>query len=176
MTASSGSTRFAIFRAQSAMDFEESGHMTPAELTQVALQGSIELAKAGYADGHRLKLLFAIPGLSLTHVWFKSGFPLPRHSHDADCLYYIIAGSIRIGTEELGPGDGFFVGADVPYSYTPGESGVELLEFRTADSFGIRLLANNPAFWAKAAETVRARKEAWAREMEPPSARPTKKA
>ena len=97
-------------------------------------------------DGTTVKLLFSMPGMSLTHAWFKSGFPLPRHSHDTDCLYYIVAGSIRIGTEELGKGDGFFVGADVPYAYTPGADGVEILEFRASNAFDIKLLANNPLF------------------------------
>ena len=164
-----GPTRFAIFRGEAALDFDESGMMTPAEPTPIEMAGAVEVIEAGYSEGNRLKLLFAMPGISLTHVWFKSGFPLPRHSHDADCLYYIIAGSLRLGSEELGPGDGFFVGSDVPYHYTPGETGVELLEFRTTNSFGIRLLANNPAFWTKAAETVRARKDIWRQEVAPPS-------
>ncbi len=172
MTETSGkaaTTRFAIFRAEAAVDFEEAGIMTPAEPTPIEMAGAVEVIEAGYGDGTRLKLLFSMPGISLTHVWFKSGFPLPRHSHDADCLYYIIAGSLRLGSEELGPGDGFFVGSDVPYHYTPGEAGVELLEFRTTNAFGIKLLANNPAFWAKAAETVRARKDIWREEVGPPS-------
>ena len=159
--------RFRIFRKADAVDFETSGHMAPPELSPAQIEGAIALDQAGYAAGHTIKLVFSMPGMSLAHVWFKSGFPLPRHSHDAECLYYILAGGIRIGTEELGPGDGFFVGTDVPYTYTPGEHGVELLEFRTSSAFGIDLLANNPAYWAKAAETVRRKQGAWADEPPP---------
>jgi hypothetical protein len=124
--------------------------------------------EAGANEGHDLKLLFAIPGFSLSYVWFKSGFPLPRHSHNVDCLYYIVGGSLFIGHEELGVGDGFFVGQDVPYTYRPGPAGVEVLEFRAADTFNIKILANNPLFWDKAVETVREHRSAWAHEPRPP--------
>jgi quercetin dioxygenase-like cupin family protein len=107
---------FAILRARDAVDFDESGIMTTAMPTEIEMSGSIAAVEAGMLEGTRVKLLFAVPGMSLTHAWFKSGFPLPRHSHDADCLYYIIAGSLKIGTEELAAGDGFFVGAGVPYT------------------------------------------------------------
>jgi hypothetical protein len=159
--------KFALFRAKDAESFEESGLMSVGEMSETVIEGSTRLAQEGYEAGHQLKLLFAMPGMSLTHVWFKSGFPLPRHSHDADCLYYIIAGNLRIGTEELGAGDGFYVGSDVPYAYTPGDQGVELLEFRSSNAFDIKLLANNPAFWERAADTVRAKKDVWPDEAMP---------
>lgn len=167
MASTSDSTQFAVFRAHDAVDFESAGLMSPPELTTVQMEGAIALDQAGYAAGHCIKLLFSGPGMSLAHVWFKSGFPLPRHSHDIDCLYYILAGTIQLGTKELGPGDGFFVGADVPYTYTPGSQGVELLEFRASSAFGIRLLANNPAYWAKAAEAVRLNRDTWKSEQPP---------
>ena len=58
--------------------------------------------EAGVDDGHQTRLLFAAGGISLVYVWFKSGYPLPRHTHDSDCLYYVIGGSLKLGTEELG--------------------------------------------------------------------------
>jgi hypothetical protein len=116
------------------------------------------------------KLLFSAPGFSLTYAWFKSGFPLPRHTHNADCLYYIVAGSLVLGSEVLGKGDGFFVPKDAAYAYVPGPEGVEVLEFRTADHFNIRFLAGNPSFWAKALATVEAERPGWARQR-PPSER-----
>ncbi|MGJ3627380.1 cupin domain-containing protein [Sphingomonas sp. MMS24-JH45] len=85
-----------------------------------------------------------MPGMSLTYAWFKSGFPLPLHSHNADCLYYIIAGTLKLEREELGAGDGFFVGKDAPDQYKPGPTGVEVLEFRTADTFDIASSAIPP--------------------------------
>lgn len=144
--------------------------MSQAAPTATETAGAVAAIGAGMMDGTTVRLLFQMPGLSLTHAWFKSGFPLPRHTHDTDCLYYIVAGSLRIGVEDLGKGDGFFVGAGVPYSYTPGPDGVEVLEFRGSDAFDIRLMADNPGFWARAVARVEAKREAWAGEV-PPSVR-----
>jgi mannose-6-phosphate isomerase-like protein (cupin superfamily) len=163
--------RFAIFRGRDATDFEKSGLMSTVMPTQTEIEGSVAAVEAGMMEGTTVRLLFAMPGLSLTHAWFKSGFPLPRHSHNVDCLYFILAGSLRLGVETLGAGDGFFVGADVPYAYVPGEDGVEVLEFRGSNSFDIRLLANNPAYWAKAVESVTAKRGDWPEET-PPSGLP----
>ncbi len=144
--------------------------MHQAPMTEVEMAGSIAARDAGMLEGATLKVLFDVPGMSLTHVWFKSGFPLPRHTHDCDCLYYVLAGSLRIGTEVLGSGDGFFVGKDVPYAYAPGETGVELLEFRNSNDFDIKLLANNSNWWTKAVAKLERHRPEWSVEQ-PPSAR-----
>jgi hypothetical protein len=160
-------TRFAIYRAADAPDFSELSIMEMAGLTPT-IQAGIEAAQAeGAAEGDMVKLLFAMPGMSLTYAWFKSGYPLPLHSHNADCLYYIIAGTLRLGTEELGAGDGFFVGSDVPYAYTPGPNGVEVLEFRTADKFDIRFMGKTKTFWDKTADSVRRERANWAGQLPP---------
>jgi hypothetical protein len=159
--------RFAIFRRGEGRGFEEVDAMYAEPAAPVNLEGWPKLAEAGYNDGHETKLLFAIPGFSLTHVWFKSGLPLPRHSHNVDCLYYVVAGSLRMGTDELGPGDGFFIGADVPYAYVPGDQGLEILEFRATDRFSLKFLADNPAFWARAVEEAGRRREGWLTERPP---------
>lgn len=159
---------FTLFRARDAMDYDEAGVMHGAPVTTAQAEGAEALVRGGMLDGSTVKLMFSRPGMSLTYAWFKSGFPLPRHSHDADCLYVIIAGALRIGTEELGPGDGFFVGSEVPYTYEPGPDGVEVLEIRTSESFDIKLLANNTAWWGKAAERLEAQKPGWP-EQTPPS-------
>ncbi|MCS5568040.1 MAG: hypothetical protein NZ743_08415 [Pseudomonadales bacterium] len=71
-------------------------------------------------------------GMSLVHVWFGPNFPLFRHSHPkyGDCLYYVVAGEVVLGRRRLGPGSGFFVPNGMPYKYTAGPAGVEVLEFR----------------------------------------------
>lgn len=164
--------KFAIFRARDASTYEETGAMTSSPLTPIEQEGSVKTVEAGILEGSTIRLLFSAPGFSLTYAWFKSGFPLPRHSHDADCLYYVVAGTLKIGTEVLGKGDGFFVGSDVPYTYVPGEEGVEVLEFRTSNQFGIKLLANNPAFWDNALASLAAQKAAWGEQLAPPSGTP----
>lgn len=72
-----------------------------------------------------------------------------------------------MGTEELGPGDGFFVGKDVPYTYTPGPEGVEVLEFRDANQFNIQFMTKTAKAWKRIAETVRERQPAWSSEVPP---------
>lgn len=161
---------FTVFRARDALDYAEAECMEPQPVSEEEQAWSARMYEAGMLEGSKVMLLFSRPGLSLTYVWFKSGFPLPCHSHDADCAYFIIAGSLRIGTEELGPGDGFFVGKDVPYTYTPGPEGVEVLEIRTANHFDIKLLAGkNPAYWQKALVGLMQAKEAWPEQATPPS-------
>ena len=156
---------FAIFRAGEGGPLSDIMHAEP--LSEIEREGRVRLDEAGFRNGHVEKVLFQVPGMSLTWFWFKSRFPLPRHSHDCDCLYYIVAGSLSMGDEELGPGDGFFVPADAPYVYTVGDGGVEGLEFRATNRFNFRMLANNPAFWSRAEETLRSRSGPWARERAP---------
>lgn len=158
---------FSVFKSSDAHDISEVPVVRWTPPGEVGQRGWEELVNAGYNDGHETKILFCAPGFSLTHVWFKSGIPLPRHSHDCDCLYYITAGSLRLGNQILGAGDGFFVGENVPYSYVPGEDGVEVLEFRATNSFDIKFLAENPDFWKRAVETAESRKATWAEEVKP---------
>jgi hypothetical protein len=167
MTVQPAPSRFAIYRGADAPAFSEIDVMDYEAVTPELQARFADLAEAGVEEGQTVKLLFSAPGFSLTYAWFKSGFPLPRHSHDADCLYYIIAGSLALGTETLGAGDGFFVPADAAYAYTPGPEGVEVLEFRQTDHFNIKFLAGSAAWWAKAAEAVRAERGAWARQQRP---------
>lgn len=160
---------FAIFRARDAVDYEEGGPMFMSPMTPVEQAGMARLAEAGMLEGSMVKLLYFRPGMSLTYCWFKSGFPLPLHSHSADCLYFIVAGSLKIGTEKLGPGDGFFLGADVPYAYVPGEEGVEVLEFRTSDHYDFKSQAKNSAYWEKTVAALIAERGKWSAETAPPS-------
>ena len=135
--------------------------MSLPDFTPVQLEGLMQVHRPDLASGEEVKILANLPGFTLAHVWFKRDYPLPRHSHDCDCLYYIIAGSLKMGTEALGPRDSFFIGADVPYTYTPGPDGVELLEFRHATHFDIKLLTNNETFWQRAVEIAEQRKDEW---------------
>jgi hypothetical protein len=159
--------KFAIYRGAQAPSFSEIDCMDYAGMTPQLEATFGELTEAGIDEGQTVKMLFSAPGFSLTYAWFKSGFPLPRHSHDADCLYYIVAGSLTLGTETLGAGDGFFVPKDGAYAYTPGPDGVEVLEFRHEQHFNIKFLAASPAFWGKALETVRSERAGWRDQLRP---------
>ena len=159
--------KFAIYRNADAPAFSEVDVMDYDGMTPQIEKTFAQLGEAGIDEGQTVKLLFSAPGFSLTYAWFKSGFPLPRHSHNADCLYYIIAGSLTVGSETLGAGDGFFVPTNAAYAYVPGPEGVEVLEFRDAERFNIKFLAGNPAFWTKALETVKAQRPAWRTQPRP---------
>lgn len=158
---------FKVFRIKDAPAYSETNCMELVGVTPV-IQNAMERAYAeGDYEGNEVRLLFSMPGMSLTYGWFKSGFPLPLHTHNADCLYYIIAGTLKLGSEILGPGDGFFVGCDVPYTYKPGPEGVEVLEFRTADQFDICFKGKTEAFWDRIIEGLRTERPGWKDQARP---------
>lgn len=159
---------FQIFRAADAADLMAEGSMTLEPYTPIQRAGTTALIEAGYLDGSQTRVLVNIPGFSLTHAWFKEGYPLPLHSHDSDCLYYIVAGGLRLGSEELGPRDSFFVPAGVPYTYRTGAEGLEILEIRHGGAFNFLNLAKGAGFWERALADVSARKDAW-RDAVPPT-------
>lgn len=163
-------TSFRIFRGVDAPDLNETDKMTLAGLTPIVEAGIGRWVEAGVGEGNITKVLFSLPHMSLTYAWFKSGFALPLHSHNADCLYYIIAGTLKLGTEELGAGDGFFVGSDVPYTYKPGADGVEVLEFRTVENFDMKFQGRSAAYWDKVVAGMDAARPNWSSEA-PPSGR-----
>ncbi len=158
---------FEIFRAAECPSLDEAGHMELVNATPEMETGIAEALNAGFAEGNVVKTLFSKPGFSLTHAWFKSGFPLPLHTHNADCLYYIVAGTLELGTETLGAGDGFFIPAGKAYRYTPGPEGVEVLEFRHQEYFNIDFLAKSAGVWSKIAKSCEERREGWAKETPP---------
>lgn len=157
--------QFRIFRAAEAPRLEETDVMEYVGMTPVITEGLEAFEKTG--DGSFTKLLFDTPGYSLIYAWFKSSFPLPLHAHNSDCLYLVIGGTLRLGTEALDRGDGFFVPAGTPYTYVPGENGVEVLEFRTANQFDIQFVAKNARAWKTFADKLEARKTAWIGEQAP---------
>jgi len=84
-------------------------------------------------------------GFSLVYLFFKPNFPLFRHRHENDCLYVVLSGTAKMGSQTLRAGDSFFVPAQAPYAYTAGPDGVEVLEIRhNADRFTV-IFADNPS-------------------------------
>lgn len=79
-------------------------------------------------------------GFSLVRAWFGPHYVLPRHTHDGDCLYYVLEGSLTMGRKSLDAGDGFFAPHGAPYAYEAGPDGVVVLEFRARTSFGMKIL------------------------------------
>lgn len=159
--------RFEIFRGADAPTLDDCACMTYAGETPNLTAVQPRLVEAMAVRGEYADVPYRREGLSLARLWVKSGFPLPLHSHDCDCLYYVVAGSIRMGTETLVAGDGFFVGSEVPYAYTAGPEGAEVLEFRTTDSFNIKVRDKPVAAWEKLASTLQDSHARWADEQPP---------
>lgn len=157
-----------IFRRADAPALMESGVMAIAPPNPEQRQGLNKMVAAGYLEGEQVKVLVNLPGFSLTHAWMKKDYPLLLHSHDCDCLYYVVAGALTFGSEELVAGDSFFVPNGAAYTYRPGPDGVEVLEFRHATQFDFKNLAYNQAFYDKAAATIAGVVDAW-RTATPPS-------
>ncbi len=165
-------SRFAIFREGDAPSLDETG-MMEYKMSAEATAGSQLLLDAGVMDGSVVKQLFRHSGeggFSLVYVWFKSNYELPRHSHNVDCLYYVIGGEIVLGSQRLGPGDGFYIPIDHAYAYRAGPDGAEVLEFRHATSFDIKLDEKPDAF-ERILKAVEANRERWVKESVPPSRR-----
>ena len=121
--------------------------------------------------GAAVSVLFRRAGegaCSLLHVWLKPGFLVTRHSHDEDCLYYVISGDAVLGSQVLRAGDGFFVPADHPYAYRAGNDGAEVLEFRGASAFNI-VSHEKPEAWDAILASAAAHRDEWMALTVPPS-------
>ena len=160
-------TKFQVFRAATAPTLEQTDVLRYEGITPDIRDGLRGLGAAGIQDGSFAKILINVPGFSLADAWHKSDFPLPLHSHDVDCCYLIIAGDLQVGSEMLGKGDGFFVPAGTPYTFTTGPDGVEFIEYRHANAWNIVFKYRNPESWAKAATTAGDRRDAWQTEQQP---------
>jgi mannose-6-phosphate isomerase-like protein (cupin superfamily) len=159
-----------IMRAKDAPDLNEAKRMSVKPFSPLQREGMNKLMAEGYGEGAVVAVLCDLPGFSLIHSWMKHGYPLLLHSHDSDCLYYVIAGEMSLGTETLGPRDSVFMPAGTPYTFAPGVDGVEFLEFRHANAFDFVNLAKGEAFWTKALDVVKANADNW-RNAVPPSAK-----
>jgi quercetin dioxygenase-like cupin family protein len=140
-----------LFRREDAPELGDTDMMTPPTFRA----DFVRPANANTEDvvsGQTIKVLYRQSeeegGFSLVYAWFKPHFVLPRHSHDADCLYYVIAGTAVLGNQVLTAGDGFFVPGGAPYQYSAGAEGVEVLEFRNARSFDMKITETSERYAA----------------------------
>ncbi|ADP80556.1 cupin domain-containing protein [Pseudofrankia inefficax] len=162
MSSEQRTTKMEFYTSAGAPSLEQDGMMTPPTIDKaVYTQLDIRPVDAG----QRVTVLYkgeGPDGFSLVHSWFGAGFRLPRHSHSADCLYYVVSGEILMGTRTMGKGDGFFVAADAQYAYTAGPDGAEVLEFRTSTSFDMRITDQTAERWKPIVEAAVANRELWA--------------
>ena len=155
-------TRFAIFRRADIAPLTEAQFYGGAVATPEQRESMDRMLAAGWADGEETRIVCNAPGFVLVHAWFKAGYPLPLHSHSGDGLYFIVSGSISLGTEQLEAGDAFFVPANSAYTYIPGPDGAEVLEFRNTAMIDFRILTKGgAAFWSKALQQIAEHREDW---------------
>ncbi|EFC79549.1 cupin domain-containing protein [Parafrankia sp. EUN1f] len=162
MSADERSSRMSFFTSAGAPTLDDDGMMSPPRIDREVYTN---LDISPIADGQHVTVPFkgeGPNGFSLVHSWFGAGFRLPRHSHSADCLYYVLSGEIIMGSRTLGRGDGFFVAADAPYTYTAGPDGAEVLEFRTSTSFDMNVRDQTVERWKPILDAALANRESWA--------------
>ena len=151
-----------ILRAADAPDLSDTDFMPVDETSTDVPLAVTEMLAAGAVAGAELKLLARdAGGFSLVYAWFKADYPLPRHSHNVDCLYYVISGSAVMGNVTLRAGDSFFVPAEAPYQYTAGPDGVEILEIRHGSHALNIKLSESPERWGKMVEAFRGNRQRW---------------
>jgi hypothetical protein len=157
--------RLRLFDFADAAPLAETDMMSMPTLTDPSVGWETVDEWAGSA-GHVVKVLYRgedVDGLSLVWSWFGPTYTLPRDSHSADCLYYVVKGEARLGNRVVGAGSGFFVPANAPYAYRAGPEGIEILEFRHATSFDMVISENVPR-WQAIIDGARAHADAWAQE------------
>jgi hypothetical protein len=165
----SGKGRIKLFRGETAVPLKETGMMIHST-GPVGLAGLKRLYDAGIDAVSDIRCLFRSDdprGPSLAVAWFKGNYTLPPHKHDTDCIYYVLSGSLRLGTRVLKRGDGLFVGADTQYTYTTGAEGVEILEFRPSSRFDINLAEGTPASWERLVKMCEENRELWGQQERP---------
>jgi hypothetical protein len=145
--------------AEGAPLLHETDMMSMPTVDPPAPEQLVEWATSG---GHLVKALFRQDNDGMSLVWsrFSPGYPLPRHSHSADCLYYVVAGEARMGGRRIPAGAGFFVPADAPYAYTAGPEGIEILEFRNVGSFDMQITESVDR-WDRIVDEVREHEAEW---------------
>jgi quercetin dioxygenase-like cupin family protein len=155
-----------IYRAADATDLIECGFMSMPTMSEGAAAGFGEALASGLGSGGEVKVLCRQNdeegGFSLIRLWFKPEYPLPRHSHDADCMYYVLSGTAVMGRQTLKAGDAFFIPDGAPYQYHAGPEGVEVLEIRHGcDHFGMKIPDASSEHWAAMKATAEANRERW---------------
>jgi mannose-6-phosphate isomerase-like protein (cupin superfamily) len=145
--AQQGKRKITWFDEEDSVELAASGAMSPTALRADVIK---LVAKSELHRGNGARVLFQDPdtnGFSMVHAWFGENFPLPRHTHSGDCLYYVLKGELRMGSKTVKAGSGFFVPSGRPYTYRAGPGGVEVIEFRNVSAFDMITLDQDVAKW-----------------------------
>lgn len=144
----SGALRFQIFDGAPVAELDDL--MAPPAIPASVLESFAPADLAFLNEGFRTEPVFRDSdpsGFSLVNVRLAPDAILPAHTHEVDCLYYVLSGSIHLGRRVLGPGAGFFVPANKAYGYRAGSEGTAILEFRHATHFGMVITETSHSRW-----------------------------
>ena len=148
--------RFQLFNGSPVGELDDL--MTPPEMPASVIE-SFELADIALVnEGFRTEPIFCDSdpaGFSLVNIRLAPEAILPSHTHEVDCLYYVLSGSIVLGRRTLGAGAGFFVPADQPYGYRAGSEGAAVLEFRRSTRFGMVITDGSASRWREIVDTAK---------------------
>jgi quercetin dioxygenase-like cupin family protein len=163
-----------IYRASEGVPLQETDFMSAPEMSPGAGAGFGGALTAGLGAGGMVDVVVrqdeAEGGFSLVRLWFKANYPLVRHTHDADCLYYVLSGTAVMGNQTLHTGDSFFVPANAPYRYNAGPEGVEILEIRHGvEQFNMVIPDEPESRWQAMAEAAASNRDAWEAMTENPT-------
>jgi mannose-6-phosphate isomerase-like protein (cupin superfamily) len=156
-----------IYSASDAVNNDYTGFRGEGRTTPELTKRMADLGVAGYRLGVQSMCLFRQTeeegGFSAVLVWGKPNYPLPRHSHMSDCMYFIISGSATMGKRTLRPGDSFFAPDGAPYQWTAGPDGVEVLEVRhNVELIGTDMTETSPDEVERYREVIVANRDRWA--------------
>src|SRR5579864_6211566 len=85
-------------------------------------------AKAGEPGVHYKSLMGMAAGKpNMQRTRFEPKHFEPPHSHPEDEVIYVLAGSLAMGTQELGFGDALFIPKNTRYSLRAGDAGAEFV-------------------------------------------------
>ena len=155
--------RIEWFEGVNGIELYKSGAMSPPDVDPEVLAGGPGFVSL--LHGNIARVLFREEGrpdgFSLVQAWFGENFPLPRHSHNGDCMYYVIKGELHMGRRVAKAGDGLMVPAGTPYTYRAGVDGVEVLEFRTVSTFDMKVRDQDKAIWDEYRELGLRMRDRW---------------
>lgn len=157
-----------IHLAKDAVPLRDTDLQVEMEQSPMSAAGIASAVSAGLSDGSTAEVALRQPadegGFSLLRLWFKPNYPLLRHSHDVDCLYYVLSGSALLGNRALRTGDSFFVPAGAPYAYNAGPDGLEILEIRHGVSqFATRIVDVPESRWQAMGDIALANADVWSK-------------
>ncbi len=143
-----GALRFQIFDGAPVAELDDL--MTPPAIPSSVIESFEPADLAFLNEGFRTEPIFCDldpSGFSLVNVRLAPDAILPAHTHEVDCLYYVLSGSIHLGRRVLGRGAGFLVPANTAYGYRAGSDGTAVLEFRHATHFGMEITETSHSRW-----------------------------